>query len=262
MVVAAQDEGEVHLPARALVLRLVQVAKRYDQVAPLLLLQLLLEDPHGLPRILDLGSAEGTGFVQGRGVREDTDHSDPAPVGAVRRDDVDYLGFNLTARVLEGLVGRHVGVDPAALKLPLPPQDIGVPDVVLMVAPCQVVDGRGIQHAHHASAVVQGRQQVGCQKISGEHADGLVATPPARQLRSLLLDQGPEVRKVVEHVHIRDVYYPQRARRGRQGGHVAATAASARGKRGRPQEPGEASVADADAAAAAGLRGGSRAHGA
>mmetsp|Transcript_88628 Transcript_88628/g.247955 ORF Transcript_88628/g.247955 Transcript_88628/m.247955 type:complete len:437 (+) Transcript_88628:510-1820(+) len=154
VVMAAEDERELELPAGPLVLRLVQVAERDDEVAPLLLLQLLLPYLHRLPRVVDGRAAERARLVQAGRVREDPDHPDAPGVGAVGREDVDDLAVHLALRILERLVRLHVGVDPTAFVLPLSKHDLAVADVVLVVPPSEVVNGRAVQHRHHSGAVV------------------------------------------------------------------------------------------------------------
>ena len=119
MVVPTHDDGKVKLPARPLILDLVEVAQGQHHVTPVLPLQLVVVLLQALPRVLDFRPSEGVGLVQAFRVAQHSDHAQLASVGAVRTDDFDYGSVHLSLGSGKRLVALHVAVDPNALVLPL-----------------------------------------------------------------------------------------------------------------------------------------------
>ena len=75
----------------------------------------------------------------------------------------------------------HVAVDPHPLVLLLSLHHLLVFQVVLVVAPDDVVDGGGVQNLHHALPFVKGGQQVRSQKVTGQHAAKEISTSDASE---------------------------------------------------------------------------------
>ena len=82
--------------------------------------------------------------------------------------------------------------------LALPGEHVRGRQIIFVIAPDQEVDGRAVQHLHHPAALVDGREEVGHQKVAREHADrqGVRAVLLLKFL-SFFDDQRLEVGKVV-----------------------------------------------------------------
>ena len=114
VVVAREDEREVELLARPVVLRHVEVAQRDDEVDPVLRLQLRLVGAHGRVRALDARAAKGVAPVHGGVVGEDADEAHPAATR--RRSQLDNVAGDHVPR-LEGVVRLHICVYPYSIVL-------------------------------------------------------------------------------------------------------------------------------------------------
>ena len=90
--------------------------------------------------------------------------------------------------------------------LALPGEHVRGRQIIFVVAPNQIIDGRPVQHLHHAAALVDGAQEVGHQKVARQHADrdGFRAVQLFKFF-ALLDDQRLQVREIVQSVHIRDM---------------------------------------------------------
>ena len=201
MIVSAQNDREVKLPARLVILGNVQMLEGKDDVASHLLLQETLVFAQGVPRTLDFGPAESAGLhemrIQLGIVAQDADKADGPPVSAVRGDN----GHNLVRHLMvHGFVRLHVCVDPRSRKVLDVLTNLPVVNIGLMIAPYQHVNGRRRQGIHHPSSPVDARQQVGAQEVSGEHGDDGIG-------RGLAGSDGLEHRfqawEIVESVHVR-----------------------------------------------------------
>ena len=82
--------------------------------------------------------------------------------------------------------------------LALPGEHVRGRQIIFVVAPNQIIDGRPVQHLHHAAALVDGAQEVGHQKVAREHADrDGVRAVLLLELLALLDDQRLEVREII-----------------------------------------------------------------
>ena len=72
-----------------------------------------------------------------------------------------------------------------------------VRDVGLVVAPGEVVDRRGVAHAHHPEALVDRREQVRREEVARQHRDRV------RVRGARLTQQRAQRWKVLERVHLR-----------------------------------------------------------
>mmetsp|Transcript_17887 Transcript_17887/g.38005 ORF Transcript_17887/g.38005 Transcript_17887/m.38005 type:complete len:428 (+) Transcript_17887:828-2111(+) len=210
VVVAREDNREVHSPRCVLVLWLVEVAERHHDVATLLLkLRFVLR--HRFPGILDSGAPESTGLIERARAAKHANEADLAHVAAVRTSDPNHLCILLALGVREGFVGGHVRVDPNALVLHLSLQHVMMGQVILVIAPGQNIDRCGIQHVHHSHALVNGAEQVGHEEVTCEAGKRLRAaedTPALpSKLQTLGLNQSSQAREVVQHIDIGDLHH-------------------------------------------------------
>ena len=82
--------------------------------------------------------------------------------------------------------------------LALPREHVRGRQIIFVIAPDQEVDGRPVQHFHHAPALVDGREEVGHQKVARQHADrDGVGAVQLLELFAFLDDQRLQVGKVV-----------------------------------------------------------------
>ena len=90
--------------------------------------------------------------------------------------------------------------------LALPGEHVRGRQIIFVIAPDQEVDGRPVQHFHHAAALVDGREEVGHQEVAREHADRHgVRAVLLLELLALFDDQRLEVREIIQRVDVRDM---------------------------------------------------------
>ena len=155
VIVAREDEREVELLARPVVLRHVEVAQRDDEVDPVLRLQLRLVGAHGRVRALDARAAKGVAPVHGGVVGEDADEAHPAATR--RRSQLDNVAGDHVPR-LEGVVRLHICVYPDSIVLGCALDDELMLYVVFVVSENHHVDRGLVQHTYHTLSLIQTRQ--------------------------------------------------------------------------------------------------------
>ena len=123
-------------------------------ITSLLLLQFLLIDGHHLPWIFNGSTSKGTWPIQAGRIAQETNQPYPALVAAIQGLNFYDLLLYLAGGVCEGFMSLHVGVDPHSCVFTLAFHDFLVRNIILVIAPGQVVDGSAIQHFHHANTHV------------------------------------------------------------------------------------------------------------